>query len=59
MIVKKPFNTRLGKYNVGDLIADADLSPHTIESLSAGGFIAVPATKKGSAPLISKENSND
>lgn len=44
--VKKAFNTTLQRFKEGDAVpADADLSPHTIESLKAGGFIAVPATK--------------
>lgn len=42
--VKKPFNTPLRRWVEGDKVhADADLAPHTIESLKAGGFIAVPA----------------
>lgn len=41
--VLKAFNTRLRRYAAGDeILAGADLSPHTLESLAAGQFISAP-----------------
>lgn len=46
LTVVKPFNTALHRFPEGAKVpADADLSPHTIESLTAAGCFEKPATK--------------
>ncbi|TGP22294.1 MULTISPECIES: hypothetical protein [unclassified Mesorhizobium] len=60
--VKKPFNTPLRRWKEGDTFeaGEVDLAPHTLDSLKAGQFIAVPATKaKADAAPALPENSND
>lgn len=47
LTVKKPFNSALQRFKAGDDIPDdANLFPHTAESLAAGGFIATPPSAK-------------
>ncbi len=41
MRVVKSFNSNIHRFKAGaDIPADADLRPHTVETLKAGGFIA-------------------
>lgn len=45
--VLKSFKTRLQRFAEGDQVAEtADLSPHTVEGLTKGGFLAAPAALK-------------
>ncbi|TGP28203.1 hypothetical protein EN875_032100 [Mesorhizobium sp. M2D.F.Ca.ET.232.01.1.1] len=49
-IVKKAFNSSLQRFKEGDEIADgADLSPHTVESLTDAGYLASAPVAKGPA----------
>lgn len=46
LTVVKPFKTALQRFAEGAKVAeDADLSPHTVESLVDAGYIEKPAAK--------------
>lgn len=57
-VVKKPFQTRLRRLQVGDHIQDVEISdPHTADDLRKSGFIALAAP--GSALKAKEEAAKD
>jgi hypothetical protein len=49
--VLKAFNTQLQRFKVDDEISEtADLSPHTVEGLTKGGFLSAPPKPAKSKP---------
>ncbi|TJV51156.1 MAG: hypothetical protein E5Y01_16345 [Mesorhizobium sp.] len=59
--VKKAFNTSLQRFKEGDEIADgADLSPHTVESLTEAGYLAGrPPVKTTAKPKTDDKPADD
>lgn len=60
LTVKKPFNTALQRFSVGDEIPDDTiLYPHTPESLAGGGFVAAPPASKASKAKADDKQPNE